>query len=77
MADLTDSEVSLSDDELELLTAGADDGGGSVAGNQPFLFGVTKWPGKPQTAAGLLAVQGVDQGLVQVCVLVVQQYCSV
>ena len=67
MADPTDSEVSLSDDELELLR---DDGGGCVAGYQPFKFGVTKWPGKPQT--GLLAVQGVDQ----VCVLVVQQYCS-
>ena len=45
---------------------------------QPFEFGVTEvdaW--MRQTADGLLAVQGVDQGLVQVCVLVVQQYCSV
>ena len=64
MADPTDSEVSLSDDELDLLLA---DGvaGVRVADYQPFKFGVTKWPGKPQT--GLLSVQQVDQ----VCFLLV------
>ena len=61
MSDPTDSEVSLSDDELDLLRAdggggvpvAGSGGGGPVAGFQPFKFGVTRWPGKPQT--GLLA----------------------
>ena len=82
MADPTDSEVSLLDDELDLLLAEGGGGlpvagsgavgfvagyggGGPVAGSQPFTFGVTRWPGKPQT--GLLSVQQVDQ----VCFLLV------
>jgi hypothetical protein len=71
MSDPADSDVSLSDDEYELLTAGAEGGGGGVAGNQLVL---PELPGKSQIAAGLVAFPGV----VQVCVLVVRQfmYCE-
>ena len=64
MAELTDSEVSLSDDELDQLLDDGDGGvpgavftasyGGGGPGLQPFKFGVTRWPGL---------------GVVQVCFL--------
>ena len=66
MADLTDGEVSLSDDELDLLLDDGDGGvpgavftasyGGGGPGLQPFKFGLTRWPGLKVVQVCFLAV---------------------
>jgi hypothetical protein len=55
MAELSDSEISLSEDEFDQLLEGGGGGvpgavftatyGGGVPGQQPFMFGLTRWPG--------------------------------
>ena len=75
MAEPSDSDVTLSDDELELLQ-GVGRGGGFevVFGDEPFVFGVTSVTGQVRVKPQSELIKA-DQGVVQVRFLGSQPHC--
>jgi hypothetical protein len=77
MAELSDSEVSLSEDEFDQLLEGGGGGvpvavftasyGGGGPGLQPFKFGLTRWPGLKVVQVCFLAVVTLLVVLTAVC----------